>query len=79
VLESSSQQDSAPKRTVWKSTDFAACPGLTPMHTAGSSEPGVVSSVNTGSGVGSGNSTCCRPARGRAIQGGSETGGGVGD
>lgn len=34
VLESSSQQDSAPKRTVWKSTDFAACPGLTPMHTA---------------------------------------------
>lgn len=48
------------------------------MHTAGSSEPGVVSSANTGSGVGSGNNTCCGPARGRATQGGSETGAGWG-
>lgn len=58
MLVSPSQQESAPKRTVWKSTDFAGRPGLTPMHTAGSSEPGPVSSANTGRGVGSGNSTC---------------------
>lgn len=67
VLISPSQQESAPKRTVWKSTDFAGRPGLTPMQTAGSSQPGPVSSANTGRGVGSGNSTCCRPHReGRA-------------
>ena len=67
VLISPSQQESAPKRTVWKSTDFAGLPGLTPMHTEGSSEPGPVSSANTGRGVGSGNSTCCGPRReGRA-------------
>lgn len=59
VLISPNQQESAPKRTVWKSTDFAGRPGLTPMHTAGSSEPGPVSRANTGRGVGSGNSTCC--------------------
>lgn len=60
MLISPNQQESAPKRTVWKSTDFAGRPGLTPMHTAGSSEPGPVSSANTGRGVGSGKSTCCR-------------------
>lgn len=77
VLISPSQQESAPKRTVWKSTDFAGLPGLTPMHTEGSSEPGPVSSANTGRGVGSGNSTCCGPRRegrvqmrGRGLRGG---------
>lgn len=42
------------------------------MQTAGSSEPGPVSSANTGRGVGSGNSTCCRGhgAGGGGLRGG---------
>lgn len=74
VLISPSQQESAPKRTVWKSTDLGGLPGLTPMHTAGSSAPGPVSSANTGKGVGSGNRTCCgareEQAQRRLVRGG---------